>query len=499
MVDTEVDQVSTGRDRLSPAIRLRAAGAGGSVLMAAGSFGAGATLWIDPNKSPLVAHFPDVTVGYGIGLIVWLVGAVVLAAAWWRLGQLIRTGVVTGGWTTRTAILWAVPFVLSAPMGSRDVYAYACQGLLYAHGLNPYQTGPAALLSPWLPTMSAYWEHTPAPYGPLAIMVSGAAAALSAGHLVLALGWLRLAALAGVVLIAVFVPRLARACGVNPVEASWLGAASPLVAIDLLSAAHHDALMIGLLLAGLYLATRRRKWPAGIVLGLAVAVKATALIALPFAAILAAPAVLGRGRLVRGGAVVVLPAVASFLAMTGVSRLGFGWIKATPGPHSLMHWLSVPTGIGMIIGEMLHLAGVPHGIAVTVPVVRVIAGYVVLPAALITLWWRVRHSTDTRRVIEYTGYALAAAVLMSPLVYPWYFIAPIAVLAVAATRPQVRTALAAITLFGVFVILPDGYNLAYPTKWFGAAAEVAVPVFLAVRVIRARRQAGQLERTVAST
>lgn len=479
-VDTDV----VDRNRYGEATRLTVAGAIGSVMMAAGSFGAGATLWADPNEAPFAEHFADVTVGYGIGLGVWLVGAVLLATAWWRLGRLVRAGALTGRRMTATALIWAVPFLFSAPMGSRDIYAYACQGLLYAHGLNPYAMGPAALPSPWLPAMTAYWQHTPAPYGPLALLLSRVAAALAGGHLVLALGWLRLAAVTGVALIAVFVPRLARACGVPPVEAAWLGAASPLVAVDLLSAAHHDALMIGLLLAGLDLAARRRAWPTGIVLGLAGAVKVTALIAVPFAAVLVAPAFTGRHRLVRGGAVVALPAVAAFLALTGVSRLGFGWIRATPGPHSLIHWLSPPSGVGLVAGELLRLTGYPHAIATTVPIVRAVAWYVVLPAVLVALWWRIRQTTDPRRVVEQAGYALAATVLLSPLVYPWYYLAPIAVLAVAITEPRVRTVLAVVTLFGLFVIFPDGFNLAYPTKWVGAVADVFVLAFLAIRAVR---------------
>src|SRR5207237_3205373 len=104
----------------------------------------------------------------------------------------------------------------------------------------------------------------------------------------------------------------------------------------------------------------------------------------------------------------------------------------------------------------------------------------------IALWWRVRRSTDRRRVVEQTGYALAAAVLLSPLVYPWYYLAPILVLAVAVTEPRVRTVLAAVTLFGLFVILPDGFNLAYPTKWVGAVCEVVILAVLGTRAVRAR-------------
>jgi alpha-1,6-mannosyltransferase len=148
--------------------------------------------------------------------------------------------------------------------------------------------------------------------------------ALSGGHLVVALILLRLAALLGVVLTAVHLPRLARTCGADPIAASWLGVASPLVFVHPVSGAHHDALTMGLLIAGLDLAARRRGWQSGVVLGLAAAVKATAITVLPFAVVLAAAAFAGRRRMGRGTAVVVLPAVAIFLALSGAGGLGPG-------------------------------------------------------------------------------------------------------------------------------------------------------------------------------
>src|SRR5262249_8582893 len=98
MSGADLSPVSTdepsGPGRSGRAARLAGAAAARSVVMAAGSFGAGATLWIDPNEAPFAEHFADVTVGYGVGLVVWLVGAVVLALAWWRLGRLIHVRVL---------------------------------------------------------------------------------------------------------------------------------------------------------------------------------------------------------------------------------------------------------------------------------------------------------------------------------------------------------------------------------------------------------------------
>ncbi len=66
----------------------------------------------------------------------------------------------------------------------------------------------------------------------------------------------RLLALAGVAMIVWALPRLARRCGVSSVSALWLGAANPLVLFHLVAGIHNEALMIGLMLAGVELALR---------------------------------------------------------------------------------------------------------------------------------------------------------------------------------------------------------------------------------------------------
>ncbi|BCJ51213.1 hypothetical protein Asp14428_26880 [Actinoplanes sp. NBRC 14428] len=71
----------------------------------------------------------------------------------------------------------------------------------------------------------------------------------------------------------------------------------PLVLIHLVSGAHNDAVMAGLIVAGLVLAAAAqpetpgsaRLVLAGVVLGLAVGVKATAIVVVPFAVLAALP------------------------------------------------------------------------------------------------------------------------------------------------------------------------------------------------------------------
>jgi hypothetical protein len=86
------------------------------------------------------------------------------------------------------------------------------------------------------------------------------------------------------------VPRLARAYGVNPSSALWLGVLNPLVVLHLAADAHNDAIMLGLMCAGLALAVERRPAAGAALITLAALVKAPAALGLVF---------LSRGRLCR--------------------------------------------------------------------------------------------------------------------------------------------------------------------------------------------------------
>ena len=67
----------------------------------------------------------------------------------------------------------------------------------------------------------------------------------------------RLIALTGVALMVVYLPRLAHAHGIDPPKAVWLALLNPLVLMHFVAGAHNDALMVGLMVAGLTLAVER--------------------------------------------------------------------------------------------------------------------------------------------------------------------------------------------------------------------------------------------------
>jgi alpha-1,6-mannosyltransferase len=407
----------------------------------------------------------------------WVVGLAGLVAGWLLLRRPARDGRLTARWVLVTTLLWALPLLLAPPLASRDAYAYAAQGELYAHGLDPYHSGPAALPSHWLADMSPSWRDAPAPYGPLALLIARLAAVVAGGHLTVAFAVLRIAALLGVLLLARYLPRLARLARVDAGAACWLGLASPLLAIHLVSGAHSDALMLGLLTAGLTFAAERRFLVAGPALGLAAAVKVTALLAVPFAVLLVLPVLSGRGRLARAAVAVVAGVVVAFGAVSAAAGLGFGWASAAFGAEASVQWTSLSTGVGLALGFPLQLLGLP-GAAGVLTVARDLALFGLLPIVLVALWWPIRRGADTRTVLVRTGWAFAALLAASPTVHPWYVLWPVLILAAAATDRRVVAGMVAVTVAMNVLVLPDGYNLARVTGWVGAPLDLAVVVAL---------------------
>ncbi|MFF5217508.1 polyprenol phosphomannose-dependent alpha 1,6 mannosyltransferase MptB [Micromonospora sp. NPDC000442] len=483
----------------------------------------------------------------------WLLGTIAMVGAWWAL----RAGAPSTRWAYVTAGWWALPLLVTAPLGSRDVYSYACQGWIYADGGDPYATGVAAAGCPWVETVAPIWRDTPAPYGPFFVLLA-ALAVLLGGGLVGTVVLLRILALAGVLAAAACLPGLARAAGVPPRRATWLLLACPLVGVHLVAGAHNDAVMLGLLLPALLLLVRRapkpdglhagpqavpadvapspasRWWPlggsrrrsvgsrwwrpsvgvllvAGLLLGLAVSVKVTAVVVLPFAALTAV-----RGRsvvwaLLRDGGLLVVGAVGGLLIPSLLTGLGPGWLGGLGRSGDTVQWTSPPTAVGMLVDYIGELLG-RHPNAV--PVTR-IAGLALLATLLFLLWCRTlltlhpppptalikkfspwHAGTESANLLVNTagvgsgvvlggvGVALGATVVLAPVFHPWYATWPLAVLAVAATRTGwfvLPCALAS------FLALPDGTSLARLTKAPGAIAMTILVLAAVIWTLSGRR------------
>ena len=398
--------------------------------------------------------------------LAWLIGTVLLVGAWCAG----RRELPSARWAYLTAALWAVPLLLFLPLGSYDAYSYACQGWQQAAGLDPYAGGVDLVGCPWRDAVAPTWLDSPAPYGPVFLVLAAVAAKLG-GSLGATVALLRVIAVLGVGLIAACLPALARRTGVPLSRAVWLALACPLVPIHLISGGHNDAVMVGFLLAGLTLAAGRRMWPAGLLLGLAIGVKATAVVVLPFAVLLADGPKRWRAAGELGAGVVGALAVVSVL-----SGRGFGWVTGLMGSGVSVQWTSPSTAVGMAV----DLVG-PDA----VPVTRA-AGIVALVAVLVVLWLR---AVQAEELLRYAGYALAATVVLAPVFHPWYALWPLALLAVTVRRDTwwlvVPFAVAAV------LCLPDGYNLALATKAQGA---IGMTVFIAYLTGKALHEAKNRDR-----
>src|SRR5258708_14747284 len=122
---------------------------------------------------------------------------------------------------------------------------------------------------------------------------------------------LRQLEIAGVVLIAISLPALARAAGKDPARAVWLGVLNPLVLFHFIGGGHNDALMIGLIVAGLAVATTGARRPMfGVVLCMVAAtIKVPAVIPAAFIIVRAVRRGPGRGRLTAFAGLAVFGAV----------------------------------------------------------------------------------------------------------------------------------------------------------------------------------------------
>jgi hypothetical protein len=421
-----------------------ALGLAGSVLVAvAGPHVAGGPVrwWFDPSLS----------------VAVFYAGMVALAAAWLALGRLAPT--TRQLWIVGAA--WTVPLLLTAPLFSQDAYSYLAQGTLVHLGIDPYRHAPAALANAGqahvLGAVDPFWRHTTAPYGPLFLGIVSVLVAISGAHLVLGVLLIRLLALAGIGLLAVFVPRLARGLGADPARATWW-VFSPLVLLDLVAGAHNDLLMIGLVVAGVSLAIERRLLLGVAVCALAATIKLPALAAIPFML------VLGERRLwVRG----VVVAAAVLVAVSVITGLGLGWISTTvfSTPDKVRLAITPATALGWTVAQVVPVGarGLESAFGVVAFGLSLVFGAVLL--------WRSRRQTMVRNL----GVALIAVAVCGPAAWPWYLTWGLVLLAACPGIQQSR-ALALAVVASAFVVKVDGV-LAFPLH--------TAPVFVVLYVAAA--------------
>jgi alpha-1,6-mannosyltransferase len=354
-------------------------------------------------------------------LTIGLTGMGMVVLAWLGLGRHAADLPASGLY--RIAAAWSLPLLFARPLFSGDVHSYLAQGVIAAEGLDPYRLGPVAALgagSPVTQQVSEYWQNTPAPYGPVWVAISRTIARVAGENLPVTLLLNRLVELAGVVLIAWALPRLARRMGVSPGIALWLGLLNPLVLWHVVAGAHNDGLMVGLVLAGMELALGGLTRPSRLVAGLALLTVAANIKIVAAVAICCVGAELARrwGR----GALVMLGVLAGFvvfsLVLGVVTGLGVGWLGTLGASAGLHSWLAPTNQLGFLVGGLGTLAGVDITAAAISVVVRI--GAVVGALAGATLLWAIFRGR--RDPLTGLGLVFAVMVVAGPVVQPWYLL-----------------------------------------------------------------------------
>jgi alpha-1,6-mannosyltransferase len=223
------------------------------------------------------------------------------------------------------------------------------------------------------------------------------------------------------------------------------------VLLSFMASGHNDCLMVGLVVGGVAVSLDGRRSLGLILCALAALIKAPAAAAIVFLAVDELRAA-GFGRRSLGvlAKVIALP-VATAVAVTLASGLGWRWIE--PGNLRIpteLRILATPTvSLGVAIARLLAIVRIhvnQHG---TITAVQTIGGVVALVGAL-WLVTRFRHD-NLPRVL---AVVLLLVVLAGPTVWPWYLTWGLVLLAT--TGSQTSKVLAITAALAVLVVGPLG-------------------------------------------
>jgi alpha-1,6-mannosyltransferase len=458
--------------RPAPRTLLALAGSGSALLAASSWWVAATPVRFGRERPGPLSWFPAQG---DVPFAVSYLGLAALCLAWLAIGRRLLGGDATATPPFLRSFLTcaAAPLLLAAPYG-RDLWAYAAQGNLVAHGVDPYVHGPAAVPGAFTAEVSGRWLHSPAPYGPVWLRLSQAADWISGGHPTVAALVLRLPALAGLLLCAWAVGDLATRLRLDGRlgQALWLGIASPLTVVLGVGGGHNDVLMMGLAFAGIALACR----PGAVMLATGAAVAAVAVLVKSPAAIAVAftvPVWLRANRapgsenargtvpaLARALSACAVALAGCAVALVGISvagGLGTGWTRQVNSDAQWVSWLSLPSGIAMGVHAIDGTA--LKAVDGTMRRCRT-AGEVVAVLLLVALWLlAARPTADARRVVAAFAAALGVAALLAPSVQPWYYCWGLALAGLVVAGRALIVALAAVGLLFAVMITPDGFGL----------------------------------------
>lgn len=452
----------------------------GSILLAISGFIAGKLppgplrFVVDPLQS-----LGETSAGLVLAYVLVVIGMALLAHSWILLvtddsaaPELQRVRRVR-----QVVMRWIAPLLVAPPLFSNDGWSYMAQGALAQAGRDPYTISPGEMPELLTSMVDPIWRYTPTPYGPLPISWGALCTEVVKDPTLLVL-LQRAPALLGLVLTAWAVPRLAGRIGVDAARASALALGSPFVLAHAVGGMHNDAFVMGLVAAAIVLGMRHRWVLGSLVIGVAAAVKFTAVVAVIPVVLVSLPvAVRLTGRLVRLAVGGIIAAV-TVLAMGLPYGLGIGWVKALSVPGVVVTPASVPTALGWMLQWVLEHLGSPSAIY-ALPIVRSLG--MALAVALVVVLALVRPCGNPRAALGTLVMVVASVVLLAPVVHTWYALTIVPAIALLAGRGRALTAvLVTGSLFGFMA--PVDSALA------GASLLVGAGVLLVMTLMERRRR-----------
>jgi alpha-1,6-mannosyltransferase len=455
-------------------------GALGGLLIALGGVGAGAVLRRDPLLTGTILNAVRYGHGRDLATAVVFVGVALLVYSWVRLGRMVRAGQVDGRGVVLAAAVWTAPLLIGPSLYSRDVYSYLAQGAVALHGFDPYTTGASVLPLSLGGNVASLWQNTPSPYGPLFLLVAKAVVAVTGDNVIIGAVLMRLAVLSGLAMLAWAMPGLVRHLGGRTSIALWLTVANPFVIAVGIGGAHNDILMVGLMAVGVLMVLDGKHVRGIAVIALATAVKATAVLVIPFliwvwVARMSGPA---RQRFFQACAVGGITFAGVFALSTIIAGVDLGWINVLQSQTPLLTWMSLPCAVAELLYHSVgrHIPGATYegflGFFRSV-------GVYVLAAVLVRQWWLARAGGVD--AVRRAAIALLAASVLAPSVLPWYFTWALALAAAFAWKDKWLAIAAGFSVWMVLITLPDGTIVA---RWhYGSANPVVWWSYLAVTVL----------------
>ena len=465
--------------------RTIAMGAIGSTLLMLAALGAGGIL----IRDPVLGHGPLSWIRFGHGRALatafLYVGFAMIVWAWVRLGRYVLANRVGTKPILVAAGCWIAPLLVSPPLFTRDVFSYLGQGAQLLYGHDPYSYGPAELdvLPDVVQNVHELWQTTPAPYGPLFLLIAKAVVAVTGNNMIAGVIVTRLILLLGLGGMLWALPRLVRRLGGKLPVTMWLAVASPMTVIHLVGGPHNDLLMLGFLTIGVLAALERRHVIAVILVTVGMLIKPTAAVALPFLVWVWANHLPGENK-VRNFFRAAVPAFALFATVfvtgTWVSLGSFnlGWVTGLQAPGLIANWMNFPTGIGELFYTLVNLV-VDVKSSPFITVARGLA-WIGLAAFIIHQWWKARGGGN--EAIFRLAMALLAVAILAPPTLPWYLTWGFVL---ASTFRWERKHLAIVVGISVSVVLvyyPTGEQGLY--DWWFMAGVFAASLYAAASLLR---------------